>query len=204
VPSELLSASRHAQGLLFLVALSGLTPRPYSSSLDAMAEVFKSQWLLCAVGFLLATSAIKEVLLPRISPPMRELGVGGLMMKASTVQWLLLSWGGDAKDLEALCLGLATVLVCAAEQMSASPVPVPPKASAAENGKPQRRPQTEVTGRWRKPSIGASDVSTTAPSTPRGRLLTPARLLPGATSSKEASSRSSDGELSNDATSDSE
>ncbi|CAE7531496.1 unnamed protein product [Symbiodinium sp. CCMP2592] len=38
VPSELLSASRHAQGLLFLVALSGLTPRPYSSSLDAMAE----------------------------------------------------------------------------------------------------------------------------------------------------------------------
>lgn len=205
-PRELLSASRHAQGLLFLVGLmSGFTPGPYASSFDAMAEVFRSQWLLCAVGFLLATSAIKEVLLPRISPPMRDLGVGGLMLKASTLQWLLLSWGGDAKDLEALCLGLATVLVCAAEQMSASPVSVPASASAAENGKPPRCPRTEATGgRWRKPSAGASDGSTTAPSTPRGRLLTTTRLLPGGTSSKETSSRSSDGELSNDLASDSE
>ncbi|CAE7372670.1 unnamed protein product [Symbiodinium natans] len=230
VPWELLSASRHAQGLLVLTALlAALSPHePYSSPASAMAEVFSNQWLLCAIAFVLVTTAIKEDLLSRVAAPVKELGVGGLMVKASTLQWLLLSWGGDAKDLEALCLGLATVLVCMAEQLS-DPLPaalkatrswrdeevaktsttsgqvtrsVPSSSSAATNPKPKARPpRPEMASRpLRKPSIGSSEVSTTAPSTPRGTPLITARSLAGQTS-KEVSS---DSELSSELASDSE
>lgn len=160
-----------------------------------LSEVLSSEWIFTSVAFLLVSNVIKSEFLSNMAAPIQELGVCGLLMKTAGLQWFILRWGGgDVYDLQMVFLGLMALAVCFAEHLASQPLaaiskpkvaksteakkipPAPPTHGAVSrvgNAKVKslaRPPRPPVRPAAKAPGRKASDfseISTTAPSTPR-------------------------------------
>lgn len=224
ISRELLVLAQSLQGLVLLPVIYmtiGGSNSP-KALLDDFSEVVSNQWLVTSIAFMLVSSILKSEL-PRVEAPIEELGVAGLLVKSAGLQWFLLKWGGgDAHDLQASFLGLLALAVCFAEHMASLPVPalpakppkpppvkvVPaaqPKALAKKlpaSRLPPRPPWRAKVPGLRKDSDLGSEISTTAPPTPRGSV--PVTILQPQPRLKVQEESSSGSDLSSEWTSDSE
>jgi len=194
ISGDSMVVTQSIQGLLFLLVIFALCcdRGSFRSNLVSnLSEVLSSEWILTSVAFLLVSNVIKSEFLSNMAAPIQELGVCGLLMKTAGLQWFILRWGGgDAYDLQMVFLGLMALAVCFAEHLASQPLaaiskpkvaksteakkipPVPPHGAVSKVGnakvksfaRPPRPPAAKAPGRK---ASDFSEISTTAPSTPR-------------------------------------
>lgn len=206
-----------------------------STLVSNLSEVLNSEWIFTSIAFLLVSNIMKSEFLPFMAAPIQELGICGLIMKTAGLQWFVLRWGGgDFHDVQTTFLGLLALGVCFAEHLASQPLEPPPKAKTAPAAQASKKapppagskvvrpsanvPKVKTLARPPRPPARAkatpgrkasdcSEISTTAPSTPRSSgLAVPVTILQPRPRrrAREESSSSSSSELSSGWTSDSE
>lgn len=205
-----------------------------STLVSNLSEVLNSEWIFTSIAFLLVSNIMKSEFLPSMAAPIQELGLCGLIMKTAGLQWFVLRWGGgNFHDVQTTFLGLLALGVCFAEHLASQPLEPLPKTKTATPAQAPKKPLPPVAGskvvrpnavpkvktlaRPPRPPARAkatpgrkasdmSEISTTAPSTPRssGRAVPVTILQPRPRRRAREESSSSSSELSSGWTSDSE